>query len=156
MDEDIGGKVRMEAVLIPKYNVGDTKKLYSHINNEALKGLEVITYNATKDELSEVSHIKKQYLDYLLSNLRFNPVPEYDEELGIYTIALNEIDIYGEGHSKQEAIDDLLDSLQEYLSIYYEQIGLFTKLEPVDKQLYMLKLLRCNGDVNLMRNTIGL
>lgn len=132
-----------------KYNIRDTKRYYSEVNNIVLKGLEIITYrgiNKSAKGNDEVSHIKTEYLDYLLDKVRFNPVIESGEELGGYTVSVNEINIYGEGDTVEDAINDLLDSIIEYIDIYIEQIDLFSKVEDIQKQIYMLKLIRCNKD----------
>lgn len=149
-----GAREKMKAALKTKFNIRDTKKYYSDINTRALNGMEIITFNAMKDK-EEVSHINKLYVDFLLDNLHFTPVVEHDEELQIFTIALNEIDMYGEGKSKEEAAEDLLKSIQEYINIYYNKLDLYTKVDPISKQLYMLKLARCNEDKEKIRETIG-
>jgi hypothetical protein len=152
METGKGGK-RM-SIAIPQFNIRDTKKRYSELNNIALKGIEVITYNANNEE-EKVSHIKTSYLDKLLGNLSFNPSVELDEELGIYTVSLSEVDLYGEGKNLDVAVDDLIDSIIQFLAIYTDKIDLFTKTEPDTKQLYLLKLLRCNGDKEKIRKAIG-
>lgn len=142
------------SIAIPRYNIRDTKKYYSELNNMALKGIEVITYNSNnRDE--EVSHIKTTYLNRLLDKLSFSPLIEQDEELSVCTVALNEIDLYGEGETVEEAIEDLITSILEYLTIYVDKIDLFSRVEPESKQVYILKLLRCNGDREKIRKAIG-
>ncbi|MCR4442760.1 MAG: hypothetical protein QHH10_10565 [Peptococcaceae bacterium] len=81
---------------------------------------------------------------------------EPDEELGGYTVAVNEIDLYGEGNTYEEAVNDLIDSIQEYLAIYVKQIELISKAETREKNLYLLKLLRCNNDREEIRKALGL
>lgn len=142
------------SISIPQYNIRDTKKRYSELNNIALKGIEVITFNANNED-EKVSHIKTSYLEKLLDNLSFTPSVELDNELEIYTISLNEIDLYGEGKTLESAVENLLDSIIEFLVIYVKKIDLFSKVESEMKQLYMLKLLRCNGDRNNIKKVIG-
>jgi hypothetical protein len=142
-----------------KLNIRDTKRYYSDLNNTALKGLEIVTFkginkNANEDE--EVSHIKTLYVDFLMGFLKFNPVVESGEELGGYTIALNEIDMYGEGNTLDAAKENLIDSILEYIDIYIEKIDLFNKVESIEKQVYMLKLIRCDGDREKLKKEIGL
>lgn len=88
--------------------------------------------------------------------LKFNPIIKSGEELGGYTISLNEIDMYGEGATIEFAKEDLIDSIIEYIDIYVHQIELFSKVESIDKQVYMLKLIRCDGDREKIRKEIGL
>ncbi len=148
------GKLRMEAITVPRYNIRDTKRYYSDLNNLVLKGIEVITFNAISGQ-DQVSHIKTSYLDRLLNELRFQPITEKDEELQVYTIALQEIDLYGEGVSVEDATEELVTSIVEFLNIYIQKLDMFAQVESELKQLYLLKLLRCNGDREKIKKAIG-
>lgn len=149
----------MDELTERKYNVRDTKKNYSLLNTAALNGLEIVTYkgiNKNTKKNGEVSHIKTDYVDYLMKFVKFNPVIESGEELGGYTVSLKEIDMYGEGATVEKAKEDLLNSVMEYIDIYVDQIELFSKVESIEKQIYMLKLIRCDGDRNKIKKEIGL
>lgn len=149
------GVVNMEALLHNKFNIRDTKRFYSDINDKALNGIEVITYNAM-DKTGEVSHLNKKIIDFLLNSLQFHISEEFDEELGVYTVSVDDINVYGEGASKDEAVEDLLNSINEYAAIYIEQIDVFSRIEDVTKQGYMLKIIRCEGDSVKLRKVLGL
>lgn len=136
------------------FNIRDTKKHYSELNNIALKGIEVITFNAN-NEADKVSHIKTSHLDKLLTNLAFKPQIELDHEIGIHTVALTEINLYGEGATLETAIENLVDSILEFLHIYVEKLDIFSKVESDQKQLFLLKLLRCQGDRDLLKKVLG-
>lgn len=151
---EIGEGGKRMSVAMPQFNIRDTKKRYSELNKIALKGIEVITYNANNEE-EKVSHIKTSYVDKLIGTLSFNPSVELDEELGIYTVSLNEIDLYGEGNNLDAAVEDLINSIIKFLAIYTDKIDLFSKVEPETKQLFLLKLLRCNGDKEKIKKAIG-
>lgn len=159
MNNLIKGGDKVESVIKRKFNIRDTKRYYSDLNSDALNGLEIVTFkginkNAKSD--GEVSHIKTSYIDYLMGFLKFNPIITSGEEVGGYTIALNEIDMYGEGDTLEEAKENLIDSILEYISIYVDEIDLFTKVESISKQVYMLKLIRCDGDRQKLKKEIGL
>lgn len=151
---DISKEGRNMSIAVPRYNIRDTKKYYSELNNMALKGIEVITYNSN-NQAEEVSHIKTAYLDKLIDKLSFSPLIEKDEDLAVHTVALNEIDLYGEGETVEIAVEDLITSIIEYLTIYIDKIDMFSRVEPEAKQVYVLKLLRCNGDREKIRKAIG-
>lgn len=141
---------------IEKYNIRDTKQYYSEINDKVLKGIEVITYNASK-KLSEVSHIKTELLDTIFDKfVCFHPRVELDEELNVWTVAADEIDMYGEGSTKEEAIEDLLDAIVHFCKIYAEKIELYAVLDSAEKKAYMRKMLRCENDREKIRKVIGL
>lgn len=148
------GDANRISMAIPKFNIRDTKKRYSELNNMVLKGIEVITFNANNAN-EQVSHIKTSYLDHLLTNLSFKPEIELDEEIGVYTVAVSEIDLYGEGPSLEAAIENLVDSVLDFLCIYLEKLDMFAKVEPEQKQLFLLKLLRSDGDRDLIKKALG-
>lgn len=156
MSELMGkGGENMEAIPQNKFNIRDTKRFYSDINDKALNGIEVITYNAM-GKTGEVSHLSKKIVDFLFDSLQFHISEEFDEELGVYTISADEINIYGEGRTKDEAVENLLTSIIEYAVIYVEQIDLFSRVEDATKQGYMLKIIRCEGDREKLKKVLGL
>jgi predicted RNase H-like HicB family nuclease len=155
----IKGGDKMEALVKRKFNIRDTKRYYSDLNSAVLNGLELVTFKGINKNVrneEEVSHIKTEYVDYLMGFLKFTPIIELGEEVGGYTISLNEIDIYGEGDTLDEAKENLLDSILEYIDIYVDKLDLFNKVESTSKQVYMLKLIRCDGDRDRIKKEIGL
>jgi hypothetical protein len=104
----------------------------------------------------EVSHLSKRIVDFLFKSLQFHITEEFDEELVVYTVSANDINIYGEGSTKAEAIEDLLNSILEYAAIYVEQIDVFSKVEDITKQGYMLKIIRCGSDKEKLKKVLGL
>jgi len=149
------GDEKLEALLNNKFNIRDTKRFYSYINDKALNGIEVITYNAMV-KTNEVSHLSKKIVDFLFDSLQFHISEEFDEELGIYTISADDINIYGEGNTRDEAVENLIKSIIEYAAIYVEQIDLFSKIEDITKQGYMLKVVRCVSDREKLKKELGL
>ncbi len=143
----------METLLHNKFNIRDTKRFYSDINDKALNGIEVITYS-TMGKKGEVSHLSKKIVDFLFDSLQFHITEEFDEELGVYTISVDDINIYGEGCTRAEAIEDLLTSIIEYVDIYVEQIDLFSKVENITKQCCMLKVIRYGNDREKLKEAL--
>ena len=91
-----------------------------------------------------------------MANLKFSPVFDFDDALQAYTVSLPEVGLYGVGATREDAEADLLDSIQEYLQVYTAKVTIFTKLEPVDKMFYVLKLAECSRDREAMKEAIGL
>ncbi|QDR81092.1 hypothetical protein [Sporomusa termitida] len=135
-----------------RYNVKQTKNEYSKVNNLAIKGLEVVTYAHNTKE--EVSHIKKAIFDSLLKHVTFTLAETYDEELQGWTVSVPEIDLYGEGNTKEAAVSDLINSIHEYISLYTES-NFLSQHESPEKQAAIIKLMRCEND-EAMRNALGL
>ena len=135
-------------------SVSDTKKFYCEINNKVLAGLEVITSNSKSKE--KISHIKKEYLDFLLNRVKFKPQKEYDKELKTWTIVIKELNLYGDGYTESSATDDLIDSVIEFAGLYLDRTVLFTSTESINKQVYMLKILRSFTDRSMLAKELGL
>jgi hypothetical protein len=91
-----------------------------------------------------------------MPNLKFSPGFDFDDELHTYTVLLPEVGLYGIGATREDAEADLLDSIQEYLRVYVAKVTIFSKLEPVDKIFYVLKLAQCSKDREAIREAIGL
>jgi len=139
--------------LVPKFNfnVKQTKNKYSKVNNLALRGFEVSTYYRDEADSKEVvSHIKKAIFDELLNRVTFSVDEVYDEELAGWTIAIPEIDLYGEGASRGAAIEDLIFSIHQYISLYVKS-DFLSKHESAAKQSAILKLMRCENDDELLK-----
>ncbi|MEA4847409.1 MAG: hypothetical protein VB106_09285 [Clostridiaceae bacterium] len=115
-----------------------------------------ILLNNAMGKAGEVSHLSKRIVDFLFKSLQFHITEEFDEELVVYTVSANDINIYGEGSTKAEAIKDLLNSILEYAAIYVEQIDVFSKVEDITKQGYMLKIIRCGSDKEKLKKVLGL
>jgi hypothetical protein len=79
-----------------------------------------------------------------------------DTEFGVTTIAIEELPIYGEGKTREEAIDDLLDTVIEFCEIYEEERITYERHYSKDKQDIMTELILCNGDKERIRQLIGL
>jgi len=121
------------------YNIRETKSQYSSIQKAAIKGLPVFTKN--KNEEMSVAHIHEQLMLILLRGLPIDLSIDYDEELAVYTIAFEKINLYGEGKTKEEAKEDLLTSVLEWIDIYRENIDRYQGLFDDDYKAYMLKLM---------------
>ena len=103
----------------------------------------------------EVSQLNRQHVD-AMPNLKFSPTFDFDDELHTYTVSLPEVGLYGVGATREDAVADLLDSIMEYLLVYAAKTTILTKLEPVDKLFYVLKLAQFNEDREAIREEIGL
>jgi predicted DNA-binding protein YlxM (UPF0122 family) len=144
----------MGALTLPRHNIKDTRDHYSQVHGQAALGREVVTYNTTGNQ-NEVSHIDKGIVDVWLRLVPITIDTTYDEELDVYTVSLAEVDIYGEGKTKEEAIDDLLTSSIDYLECYYDRIELYSQYDSVERKAVVAKLARCEGDKESLRAILG-
>lgn len=105
----------------------------------------------------EVSHIKTEVLDKILRSFRFHPEWTFDEELSTWTVSLPELPVYGEGKAKKEAAEDLIDSLLEYVEVYYRDLPWFlNREETISHFPYLRQIARCEGDRAKIAKLVGL
>ncbi|MCK5763322.1 MAG: hypothetical protein KAH05_04315, partial [Clostridiales bacterium] len=74
--------------------------------------------------------------------------------MGIYTALIEKINLYGEGKTVNEAIEDLIDSIVEWCDIYHENIDRYKKLFDDEYRTYMLKFLLISDDRNEIRKQL--
>ena len=134
------------------YNIRETKSNYSTIQKQALNGLPILTRN--NNEKTSVIHINEEILDVLLNILKIYLEKEFDEGMGIYTALIEKINLYGEGKTVNEAIEDLIDSIVEWCDIYHENIDRYKKLFDDEYRTYMLKFLLISDDRNEIRKQL--
>lgn len=76
-------------------------------------------------------------------------------ELGIVTLAAQEIPICGEGATREEAVVALVDAALDYCDVYQDRIELFSHTDSARTQGLMLKLLRCGANRDAVRHELG-
>lgn len=134
------------------YNIRDTKSKYSDIQKQAIKGLPVFTKN--KNENVSVAHVNENLLKVLLDALPVIVDKEFDDEMGIYTVSFDKLNMYGEGSSLDEAKEDLVDTIMEWCDIYQENIDMYEKMFDDEYKSYMLKLMRLSCDRSQLERMI--
>ncbi|BBB92988.1 MAG TPA: hypothetical protein PKA28_01860 [Methylomusa anaerophila] len=85
-------------------NVRDTRQHYSEVNQKVLAGLEITTVMGRSNE-NAVSHIRREYLDYLLTKIKLSAYAVKDTQIGGFTVVCETIDMYREGDTLESAID---------------------------------------------------
>ena len=122
---------------------------------QASKGMEIVAKNQTSKE--NVSLVSTPVVSAMLEAMQFSLEETIDAGLdNVITIAVNELPVYGEGKTREAAIEDLLETVIEYVDIYLNQIDLFSRIDTPKKQAYMLKLIRCGKDKSDLRKALGL
>ena len=101
-----------------------------------------------------VSHIDKYLLDVMFKYVPITIEKEYDDELKVWTLAIEQVDIYGEGPTEETAADDLVNSTLEYVEFYYDNLAFFAA-DTAEKKAAMAKLARCEGNPDMLRIILG-
>ncbi|MCX7745547.1 MAG: hypothetical protein N2645_01470 [Clostridia bacterium] len=140
-----------------KIDLLDRKKLFSYINQEVYKGLEIIPQNGIIKGQSRESRKKYEIIDCISDKyFKLSPIVIYDEELKDWTIALDELNLFGEGATYVEAVENLIDCILDYESYSMEQIEKISRAESLENQLYLRRIISCNRDRKRIREELGL
>ena len=134
--------------------VSTAKSQFLDCYRKAEIGFEVITQ---KRSAESVSILSTATVSALLGILSFTITETNDEGYANpYTVAIQEVPLYGAGATREDAIDNLIDATIEFVGIYKEQMDLFNKVYTSAQKIYMLKLLRCGKDRDAIRKAYGL
>ena len=145
----------MSSLALQRHNIKTTRDQYSQIHNLAAAGREVLTINTMgKGEKKTVSHIEKTLLDFMFQYVPITLEKEYDDELKLWTLAIDQVDIYGEGPTEDAAEEDLVKSTLEYIEFYYDNLAFYGG-DTAEKKAAMAKLARCEGNPDTLRTILG-
>lgn len=134
----------MEAIIKEK-SISSTKQEFPSVFKKALKGFEVITGNQKSNDNETVSIISTKLLEEIIDEAyKLNPVIEPDEDGKGYTVALDEVMVFGDGDTLEEAFYDLADNLMEYTMLYFERIDFYRQIENRKGHYpYLRKVAKC-------------
>lgn len=139
-------------IAMPEYTVGKTKEQYSKIQKQALLGLMPITKN--RHTGSPVIHLSKELFEIAINELSFTVHEEIDDEIGGMTISVDEIPAYGEGDTRLEAIEDLIDAAIEVVDLFIDDPERYSILLSKEEIIYTQKLILCSGDRDKIRRAL--
>ena len=99
-----------------------------------------------------VSIISTDLLKDILEKYEFNPEITYDGETKQHEICLKEINAYGSGDTKEEAIRIVLDNVMALTEDFFEDIELYMRMDPQKKQYpYFMRISYCKTESELLR-----
>jgi hypothetical protein len=129
----ISKNTREGELIVPKVlqerSISSTKQDFPSIFKMALNGQEVITGNFKSKSEDTVSILSTKDFKYILDiGFKFNPIIEEDEEGNGYTVALDEIMVFGDGDTLEEALDDLVENTLDYARMYFEKLDFYKQI----------------------------
>lgn len=136
----------MDAIFKEK-SISSTKQEFPSVFRQALKGFEIITSNQKSNNEETVSIISTKLFEDIIGNAyKFNPVIEADEDGLGYTVALDEVMVFGDGDTLEAAFYDLTENLIEYAMLYLEKIDFYRQIENRKGHYpYLRKVAKCTN-----------
>lgn len=143
------GNGKMTAIPLNTFKTGISEYI-----RKAADGQEIIAEN--KHNPNPVSLVDTGILSAALGALRFKVTDVFDEKQKVYTVALDGFPPYGEGKTREEAVESLVDTVIDYCGVYVERAEVYRKLDTALDRAFMLKLIRCGEDREAIRRELGL
>jgi antitoxin YefM len=98
--------------------------------------------------------LNKKDFNLILDFMKFS-AKEYTEEDGSITLSLNEIDIVANGSNHEEALNNLVEDMQEYAEDYYQDFSYwFTALNRKKHYPYIIRILTVDN-VNQLKELVN-
>ncbi len=133
-----------------KLAISEAKNKFTMLRKEALKGKEIILADAKSKDEAPVSLISTTLLDELCSEKRFTcewvdtPGKDSDD----YSLWCPEVNVFGLGKTKEEAITDLISNIQEYALVYFNDLPYYLSASNPNKKhyWYLRRIMRANPE----------
>lgn len=138
------------------YSIYEAKTNLSMIvRDSAEHGKVFLVGNAQMKAAPRAVVMGENLLHLLLDRFVCHPEWEEDAEKGMWTISVSEAGAWGEGSSKDEAVQDLLENAKALSEGYLEEADLYLRFGRTQALPIMLKIALARDDAELQR-TLGL
>jgi len=81
---------------------------------------------------------------------------EQEKDIGIWTVYVPELDIWGTGNTKDEAAEDLVSAVQDYMEVFLESIPFYLGAGRKKHLPYIFRLLLAKGNRKKIKEFLGL
>ena len=143
---------------LPTYNVSTAKSHLARLRRSAITDWkESIIENSKENQSESVSLIATVVIDDLTSFCKFTHNWVKEEEDTVWTLISPEIDAFGVGETKEEAINSLIDTALEYSELFFESPSLYMSAATNRRQHYgfLRRIARCERDREKIRAVLG-
>ena len=148
-----GGFMKMENIGGMKIiGLKDFRNNVSDIIFKVINNFQVVLTGNVKKGGPTVSIISTDLLKDILEKYEFNPEITYDGETKQHEICLKEINAFGSGDTKEEAIRIILDNVMTLTEDFFEDIELYMRMDPQKKQYpYFMRISHCKNESELLK-----
>ncbi len=139
------------------YSISMAKARLPELRRAALIGEEFLVKNDKENQSDYISIIATQVLDEVLSALKFTHEWVKEEGDEVWTLIVPEIDIFGIGETKEEAIKSLSSTASEYADLFFKNLPMYMS-DAVNRRQhygYLRRIVRCEGDEIKIREVLG-
>ncbi len=138
------------------YSIYEAKTNLSMIvRDSAEKGKVFTISNAQRKRAPRAVVLGEEILRLLLEGYVCTPEWEEDSRNGMWTVYIPEIDDWGQGSTKEEAVLDLLEGVKELADTYLSELPFYLRGGRTRELPYLLKIALAE-DLSGVRRVLGL
>ncbi len=149
------GKTEVELTNSSKNIIGlkDLRESITTIYSEAINDFKYfITGNVRKDNAKTLSILSTDVLNSILENFSFNSKISFDNETNQYEVIIAEIEAYGCGDTKTDAVTMVIENVIDLKDDFFENIGLYMRIDNMKKKYpYFLRINNCSSVTELLK-----
>lgn len=151
------GEERDDAPRVPEVlAVAEAKKNFSSIVRESSEAMKLyMVGNALRREAPRSVILGEEALQVLLQGVQGHPVWEEDAEKHLWSVEVPEFDAVGQGETKEEAVQDLLEAAVDLAEDYIENMALFFKVGWQARFPYALAIFLAANNPARLRKLLG-
>lgn len=137
--------------------VSQAKQEFARLVRESSERYRVFTVrDAQRRDAKAALIIGEELMDLILSEFTCSPSWEEDPEQRLWTVSLPEIEVWGQGATREEAADDLVDAAIECAEVYMDDVPFYLKVGRERHLPYLLRIYRAGTDRAAIRRALGL
>lgn len=138
-------------------SVSEAKKELPQLIREAGEQLKLFTLaNVQRRDAPRVVLLGERTLQTLVEHLSCTPEWEEDGEHGLWSVYVPELDVFGQGKTREEAVNSLIEAAQEYADLYLEDAPFYLKVNREHHYPFVIALALARGDRGKATKVLGL
>lgn len=138
------------------YPIAEAKKQFPALVREATQNLRpILVANAQRKESERAVILGEQAVLALLQDLPATPEWEEDSEHGLWSVVVDEFDVWGQGVSREEARADLIAGARDYAGAYMDEPTWYFRAGRAAHYAYALAITLAGDDDERVAKLLG-
>lgn len=136
--------------------IADAKKNFSTLIRESSESFKCFRVgNALRNDAPKSFIIGEEAIRELVADLHCNPRWEQDTENNLWSVEVPELDIFAQGSTREEAINELLETALDFALVYQHDPAFYFKMGRRRQYPYVLAVLLAFDKPTELRHLLG-
>lgn len=136
--------------------ISEAKRDFSRLVRESSEELRIFRIqNLQRHRATASLLIGETAMDLILAGYDFTPQWEEDAEQNLWTVYVPEIDVWGQGATRDDAAEDLVTAVLDYVDLYFEDVPFQIKVNRGAQLPHLLRISRAGEDRQAVRRALG-